>query len=118
MKLNRKLAIASLALVGTVIAPALGSAQVVYDSSGLPLAGLDYPYTDQSPAAVAHGERPSFVIVPSPYDGAPRVGVVERCLYPDGWNVTDFGRDLNGIPPGIEHQCPEPAHYGHVRARY
>jgi hypothetical protein len=114
----RKLAVAaSLAALCTMAAPSLAAAQVAYDRSTLPLAGLDYPYTDESPYAVAHGERPSFVIVTGPYGYGPGVAVVPRCLYPNGWNVTDFGRDLNGIPPGIEHQCPEPTRY-RVRARY
>ena len=117
MKLHSKLAIALLAVVGSTAAPTPGSAQVAYDRSGQPLAGLEYPYTDESPYAVAHGERPSFVIVPGDYGAAPGVAVVPRCMYPDGWNVTDFTRDINGTPPGIEHQCPEPAHY-HVHARY
>ena len=117
MTFSEKLVIASMALAGAVAMPALASAQVAYETSALPLAGLFYPYTDQSPYAVAHGERPSFVVVPSPYGYAPRVGVVARCMYPDGWNVTDFSRDLNGIPPGINHQCPEPA-AGRLRARY
>ena len=118
MRVRSTLAIVSLAFAGCVAAPSIGSAQVAYDRSGLPLAGLDYPYTDQSPYAVAHGERPSFVVVPGAYGYAPTVAVVPRCMYPDGWNVTDFTRDINGTPPGIDHQCPEPPHYGRVRARY
>ena len=110
--------IASLAALAGIAAPTAGSAQVAYETSPFPLAGLEYPYTDESPYAVAHGERPSFVVVPTAGGYGTGVAVVPRCMYPDGWNSTDFGRDINGIPPGIEHQCPEPAHYGRVRARY
>jgi hypothetical protein len=27
------------------------------------------------------------------------------CKYPDGWTSTDATRDVNGIPPGFDHQC-------------
>lgn len=61
------------------------------------------------------GTSPSFVVTPFGYRGAPAVQVVRRCQYPDGWNLTDFSRDLNGIPAGIDHTCPAPRG---VRARY
>ena len=47
---------------------------------------------------------PSFVVSTNP--GAPGVAVEQRCQYPNGWNVTDYGRELNGIPNGIDHSCP------------
>ena len=63
------------------------------------------------------GTSPSFVISPNPY--LPTVAVVQTCQYPDGWNVTDLSRDLNGIPGGIEHTCPVPAPIrSRARARY
>lgn len=63
------------------------------------------------------GTSPSYVLHPYAYPGQPVVTVVQRCQYPDGWNVTDFDRDLNGIPAGIDHTCPASRPAG-VRARY
>lgn len=60
------------------------------------------------------GTSPSFNIDPAARYGEPVVSVIRRCQYPDGWNVTDFSRDVNGIPAGIDHTCPNPG----VRARY
>ena len=90
-------------------------AQVTYRPVPAPAHGFPfYPYSDQSPYAQVYGERPSFQIFPQAY-GGPAARVVPRCLYPNGWNVTDFDRDINGIPPGVDHQCPEPAG---LRTRY
>ena len=106
-----------LGLVAAIVAPA--SAQVIYQTQPLPDQVIPFPYSDPSPYDQAYGVRPSFDILPTPYGYGPAVRVTARCLYPNGWNVTDFDRDINGIPPGIDHQCPEPARaYGHVRARY
>jgi len=45
--------------------------------------------------------------------------VVQRCQYPDGWNVTDFDRDINGIPAGYGHECRVSVPLNHrVRAAY
>lgn len=60
------------------------------------------------------GTSPSYAINPYAGYGQPVVTVTQRCQYPDGWNVTDFHRDLNGIPAGIDHTCPTAG----VRARY
>ena len=63
------------------------------------------------------GTSPSFVISPNPY--LPTVSVVQTCQYPDGWNITDLSRDLNGIPGGLEHTCPAPVvARRRVHARY
>lgn len=62
------------------------------------------------------GTSPSFEIFPFAQPGHPAVRVVQRCQYPNGWNVTDFDRDVNGIPNGIDHTCPAPAPA--VRARF
>ncbi|MBV9812371.1 MAG: hypothetical protein JO326_06440 [Acetobacteraceae bacterium] len=102
-----------------LVAPPPAAAQVIYQTSPYPYGAAPFPYSDPSPYDQAFGTRPSFEIIPGSYGYAPAVRVVERCLYPNGWNVTDFGRDVNGIPPGIEHACPVPARaYGHIRARY
>ena len=61
------------------------------------------------------GTSPSFVV--PPYAGVPAVQVVRRCQYPDGWNVTDFSRDVNGVPNGSDHACPAPIS-ARIRARY
>ena len=106
---------AMVVVAGVSVASSAGMAQVIYAPRHA--TAEPFPYSDPSQYDQAYGTRPSFVVVPSPYGYAPRVGVVTRCLYPDGWNVTDFDRDINGIPPGIDHQCPEPA-AGRVRARY
>jgi len=111
------LAVAILGLASAAAAPA--SAQVIYQTQPLPYQVIPFPYSDPSPYDQTYGVRPSFQILPTPYGYAPAVRVTERCLYPNGWNVTDFDRDINGIPPGIDHQCPAPAgSYGRVRARY
>jgi len=44
-------------------------------------------------------------LIASPTLAGSMVKVVEGCHYPDGWNITDFRRDLNGIPNGVGHQC-------------
>lgn len=69
-----------------------------------------------SPYDESYGTSPAFEIAPTPYGQS--VHVVERCQYPGGWNVTDFSRDLNGIPAGVDHTCPNAAVGGRVRARY
>jgi hypothetical protein len=103
------------AVVGMAILPA--SAQVVY--SPYPDGYAPFPYSDPSPYDQTFGTRPSFQIQTDPYARGPAVRVIARCNYPDGWNVGDFSRDVNGIPPGIDHQCPEVAPYtGRVRSRY
>ena len=116
MKILRGLSIAVVVSAAGVLTASSADAQVIYAPSHRSYA--PFPYSDPSPYDQSFGTRPSFVVVPSPYGDAPRVGVVERCLYPNGWNVTDFDRDVNGIPPGIDHQCPEPASTGRVRSRY
>jgi hypothetical protein len=69
------------------------------------------------PVDESYGLSRSFEIYPGPYGGAPAVGVVYRCQYPHGWNVTDFARDVNGTPAGLDHSCVL-AHPSRVRARY
>ena len=103
------------AIIGTMSLPA--AAQVVYSPYADGYA--PFPYSDPSPYDQAFGTRPSFQVQTDPYARGPAVRVIARCLYPQGWNVTDFSRDVNGIPPGINHQCPQVAPYGgRVRARY
>ena len=110
----------SLGLTATVLAlgaigcaglAAPASAQVVY-AHPAPLDQLFAP-TDETA-----GTSPSFEIFPRAYDGAPAVRIVERCQYPNGWNATDFSRDVNGTPAGIDHTCPDTGLGRHVRARY
>ncbi len=98
------------------VTPAI--AQVSYNPGQTPY--LPFPYSDPSPYDQDFGTRPSFEVQTDPYARGTAVRVVTRCLYPNGWNVTDFVRDFNGIPPGIDHQCPDvPQPLGrHVRARY
>lgn len=98
-----------------ILATGGASAQVRYQPFAPPAPtpyGYPVPYGYLQPDEVL-GTSPSFVV--TPYGGQPVVQVVRRCQYPDGWNVTDFDRDVNGIPAGIEHTCPAPAG---VRARY
>ena len=106
--------IAGLVVLAALAAPA--AAQVVYQTSPGP-DGYSPFFSDPSPYDQAYGTRPSFEIVPTPNPYAPAVRVVERCLYPNGWNVTDFSRDINGIPPGVDHTCPATRRV-RVRARY
>ena len=106
--------ILALAISGAAIVP--GSAQVVYQTDPYTY-GYSPFLSDPSPYNQAYGARPSFQIVPTPDPYAPAVRVVERCLYPNGWNVTDFSRDVNGIPPDIDHTCPATGRV-RVRARY
>lgn len=98
---------------GTVAA----SAQVHYQPYG-PSApspyGYPVPYGFLQPDEVL-GTSPSFTINPNATGREPVVTVTRRCQYPDGWNVTDFDRDVGGIPSGVGHTCPVPAG---VRARY
>ena len=95
------------------------SAQVVYQPfQPVPPTPYGYPVPGGflQPNEVL-GTSPSFVISTNPY--LPTVSVVQRCQYPDGWNITDLSRDLNGIPNGIDHTCPAPEPVRtHVRARY
>ena len=107
---------AAASLAGASAPPAV--AQVYYNPGQGPL--LPFPYADPSPYDQAFGTRPSFEVQTDPYARGPAVRVVTRCLYPDGWNVTDFVRDINGTPPGIDHQCPvvQQPLGGRVRARY
>ena len=103
--------------IGVVTISALGfsaligsaGAQVAYQPFA-PTAPTPYGYPVtggfQPPDEVL-GPSPSFGISTNP--DLPTVSVVQRCQYPDGWNVTDFVRDVNGIPNGIEHTCHVPA---------
>lgn len=63
------------------------------------------------------GTSPSFEVFPDARGYAPVVRVIQRCQYPDGWNVTDFNRDVNGIPAGVGHTCPAVRSRG-LRTRY
>ncbi len=97
----------------------MASAQVSYRPYELPAAT---PYGHPAPLGFLQpdevlGTSPSYVINPYAYSGRPVVAVVQRCQYPDGWNVTDFDRDINGIPAGIDHTCPA-LRSARVRARY
>lgn len=106
-----RLTLAACALIVVSAAPA--SAQVRYAPHAQE--GIDF----FSPYDESYGTSPSFEIYPRAYGYAPAVRVVERCQYPDGWNVTDFSRDVNGIPAGIDHTCPVGGPRGRgVRAGY
>ena len=66
---------------------------------------------------LSYATRPSFQIFDTPY--GPQTRVIYRCAYPNGWNATDFIRDINGTPAGINHTCPEADEANsRVRARY
>lgn len=78
----------------------------------------DAPIDFFSPYDESYGTSPSFEIYPNAYGAAPAVRVVQRCQYPNGWNVMDFSRDVNGIPAGLDHTCPAPVYGGRRRARY
>lgn len=108
-------AVAALASLSWTAGPA--AAQVVYAPNGAPVYyGYPVPGGVLQPNE-ALGTSPSFEIFPDPYGRGPAVRVLQRCQYPNGWNVTDFGRDLNGIPNGVEHTCPV-ARVPRLRARY
>ena len=96
------------------MAPAMG--QVTYRQGDAPRYENPYARPYDSDADMSYATHPSFQLFDTP--GGPGVRVIERCAYPDGWNVTDFTRDLNGTPTGIGHTCPATYGSGHVRARY
>lgn len=108
----------ALVLFGAVGLSAPAVAQVAYQPYA-PTAptpyGYSVPYGFLQPNEEL-GTSPSFEVDPFAYGAAPAVRVVQRCQYPDGWDVTDFGRDVNGIPAGIHHTCRVPP--GSVRARF
>lgn len=117
MTLPRALLVAPVAaLAAACLAPA--DAQVAYRLRTTPEIDQFLPFSDQSPYDQAFGTRPSFEVFPDAHGAAPAVRIIQRCLYPNGWNVTDFGRDVNGIPPGVDHACPEPVLRTRLRARY
>ena len=111
--IGRVVGVAAMVAFGTVAA----SAQVRYQPYG-PSApspyGYPVPYGFLQPDEVL-GTSPSFTIDPNATGREPVVTVNRRCQYPDGWNVTDFNRDVGGIPSGLDHTCPVRAG---VRARY
>ena len=115
MGMSRVAVAASVALLA--IGADAASAQVRYQPY-VPNAPTPYgypvPYGFLQPDEVL-GTSPSFVVDPYAYGRQPVVAVTRRCQYPNGWNVTDFDRDVNGIPAGIEHTCPVPTG---IRARY
>ena len=78
--------------------------------------GSESFYLFGSPYDESYDTHPSYQILPDRY--GPVVHVIQRCAYPNGWNSGDFSRDLNGIPLGIDHTCPEDEGSAHVRARY
>ena len=119
MIVRKGLALGALAVgLAASAAPLPAMAQVVYQHGPslyetAPLSAYAiHPYDESL------GTSPSFEILPGPYGYAPAVRVVERCQYPNGWNVTDFDRDVNGIPAGIDHTCPTSQRRGRVRARF
>lgn len=101
----------SLAASGLIGSATCAGAQVPY-------AHPDAPIDFFSPYDESYGTSPSFEVYPNAYGSAPAVRVVQHCQYPDGWNVTDFSRDVNGIPNGLDHICPAPVYRGRARARY
>lgn len=93
-----------LALTGGI---ATADAQVRYQ----PYPAQPTPYGYPVPGGVlqpdeTYGTSPTYVLNPYAGYGQPVVSVIHRCQYPDGWNVTDFHRDINGIPAGVDHTCP------------
>ena len=105
--LPRVFLMSALATSGLFALLAPASAQVRY-ADPTPFFG---PYDE------AAGTSPSFEVFPRAYGQVPAVRVVERCQYPTGWDVTDFSRDVNGIPAGLDHTCPVPVG-GRLRSRY
>lgn len=99
--------LSGLAIAGALaLSTGAASAQVQYDPYNHPY-GYGYPV----PGGVlqpdeVQGTGLSFDLLPTPDPYPPAVRVVARCKYPNGWNVTDFSRDLNGTPAGIDHTCP------------
>ncbi len=95
-------------ILGSVAIAAPAAAQVAYQPFH-PIAPTPYgypvPYGFLQPDEVL-GTSPSFEINSGAYGRYPAVRVVRRCQYPDGWNETDFVRDVNGTPNGIDHTCP------------
>jgi hypothetical protein len=105
--------------IGLLAGTASASAQVAYQPYGsTTVTPYGYPVVSGFLQPNEEGgTSPSFVIMPGAYGST--VGVVQRCQYPDGWNVTDFDRDVNGIPDGIDHTCPAPSFArSSLRARY
>jgi hypothetical protein len=70
-----------------------------------------------APSDESYGTSPSFEINSGGYAGGPTLRIVQRCQYPDGWNVTDFNRDINGTPAGLDHTCPT-YRQSRVQSRY
>ena len=114
---------AAVGLIATAALPAAG--QVTYNRDPnaynpfYPFPPL--PFSDPSAYDQAFDVVPSYQVQTDPYAGGPPVRVVARCLFPNGWNVTDFSRSINGIPPGADHQCPVdavPQGRDSLRARY
>ena len=89
------------------------SAQVRYQPFA-PVAPTPYgytvPYGYLQPDEVL-GTSASYGIRPYSDGRQPVVSVTQRCQYPDGWNVTDLSRDVNGIPAGVDHTCPDAPRY-------
>lgn len=103
-------------LAGASMLPA--HAQVVYaypPDAYPPHAGPERIFPFGIPQDESYGTSPSFYVGATPL--GPGVAVVERCQYPNGWNATDFVRDVNGTPAGVEHTCPV-VRYPRVKARY
>ena len=113
----RGIGLVTAAVVTFALGSSGASAQVRYEpyppTASTPY-GYPVPYGFFQPDEVL-GTSPSYVINPYAYGRQPVVTVTRRCQYPDGWNVTDLSRDVNGIPAGVDHACPVPAG---VRARY
>ena len=107
MSVSLKLNVAAL-VAGAALSVASASAQVAYQPFR-PVAPTPYgypvPFGYLQPDEVL-GTSPSFEINSGAYGRYPAVRVVRRCQYPDGWNETDFVRDINGIPNGLDHTCP------------
>ena len=112
MKLRRICVLAILAC--GAVSPAV--AQVRYRQGDAPRYENPYARPYGPDEDMSYATHPSFQLFDTP--NGPGVRVIERCAYPDGWNQTDFGRDLNGIPTGIHHTCPATYQAGRVRARY
>ena len=111
--IGRIVAAAAMVVLGTVAASAQVRYQPYEPSAPTPY-GYPVPYGFLQPDEEL-GTSPSFTVNPYATGRQPVVTVTRRCQYPNGWNVTDFSRDVNGIPSGLDHTCRAPAG---VRARY
>jgi hypothetical protein len=56
-------------------------------------------------AAMVLGSLAMDFVSPSNASAEQAKTIWVACQYPQGWNSTDAGRDVNGVPPGRAHLC-------------